>query len=75
MATANGRAVGGVTFEQEGMAMQSTCPKCHGTAFRMWPEDADSPTRMECLACGHVTTFVATITRPVEESKRPKEPY
>ena len=47
--------------------MQSTCPKCGSTGFRMLPETADRQTDMECLTCGHVTTFVATVTRSAEE--------
>jgi hypothetical protein len=36
----------------------------------MWPETADKPAEMECLKCGHVTTFIATVTRPPEEPQR-----
>jgi uncharacterized Zn finger protein len=43
--------------------MQAKCPKCDGTAFRMLPE-SEKPTEVECLNCGHVTTFVATVTHP-----------
>lgn len=49
--------------------MQSTCPKCGGTAFRMLPESKDSKTKIECLACGHVSAFVETITRPREKAE------
>ena len=47
--------------------MQSKCPKCGKTSFRMWPETGDKPTEIECLSCGYVTTFVATVTRSAEE--------
>jgi Zn ribbon nucleic-acid-binding protein len=43
--------------------MQAKCPKCDGTAFRMLPESRNA-TEVECLNCGHVTTFVETVTRP-----------
>jgi hypothetical protein len=33
----------------------------------MWPETGDKPTEIECLSCGYVTTFVATVTRSAEE--------
>lgn len=47
--------------------MHSTCPKCDSSAFRMLPETADKSTDMECLNCGHVTTFAATVTRSAGE--------
>jgi Zn ribbon nucleic-acid-binding protein len=43
--------------------MQAKCPKCEGTAFRMLP-DSPHATEVECLNCGHVAPFVATVTRP-----------
>jgi hypothetical protein len=50
--------------------MQSTCPKCSSNAFRMLPETEDRQTDIECLNCGYVTTFVATVTRSAEEPER-----
>jgi Zn ribbon nucleic-acid-binding protein len=41
--------------------MQAKCPKCDGTAFRMLPE-SQRVTEVECLNCGHVGPFVATVT-------------
>jgi Zn ribbon nucleic-acid-binding protein len=41
--------------------MQAKCPKCDGTAFRMLPE-SERATEVECLNCGHVALFVATVT-------------
>jgi hypothetical protein len=43
--------------------MQSKCPKCNGTAFRMLPETLEA-TEVECLTCGHVTPFHVTVTAP-----------
>ena len=43
--------------------MQAKCPKCDGTAFRMFPESSNA-TEVECLNCGHVTPFVSTVTPP-----------
>jgi Zn ribbon nucleic-acid-binding protein len=40
--------------------MQAKCPKCESTAFRMLPE-SQKATEVECLKCGHVTAFVATL--------------
>jgi uncharacterized metal-binding protein (TIGR02443 family) len=42
--------------------MQAKCPKCGSTAFRMFPE-SQRMTEVECLHCGHITTFIATVTR------------
>ena len=50
--------------------MQAKCPKCDGTAFRMLPESQHA-TEVECLGCGHKTTFVATVTRPSIEHRAP----
>ena len=40
--------------------MQAKCPKCDGTAFRMLPESSNA-TEVECLNCGYVAPFVATV--------------
>jgi hypothetical protein len=40
--------------------VQAKCPKCDGTAFRMLPETPHA-TEVECLNCGHVAPFVATV--------------
>ena len=50
--------------------MQAKCPRCDGTAFRML---LDSPhaTEVECLNCGHVAPFVATVTPPTAAYNRP----
>jgi len=47
--------------------MQAKCPKCDGTAFRMLPGSPHA-TEVECLNCGHVAPFVATVTSPVSRT-------
>jgi Zn ribbon nucleic-acid-binding protein len=51
---------------------RAKCPKCAGTAFRMLPESHNA-TQVECLNCGHVAPFVATVTvdRPNTEKPSP----
>jgi Zn ribbon nucleic-acid-binding protein len=50
--------------------MQAKCPKCGGTAFRMLPE-SPQVTEVECLTCGHVTPFVATVTPAPKPPQQP----
>ena len=51
--------------------MQAKCPKCDGTAFRMLPESQNA-TEVECLNCGHVAPFVATMA-PQASVDRPRQ--
>jgi len=44
----------------EGEKRAGEMPKCDGTAFRMLPETPHA-TEVECLICGHVAPFVATV--------------
>ncbi len=51
--------------------MQSKCPKCNGTAFRMLPETANA-TEVQCLTCGHVAPFYATPSGRTEQPTHPE---
>ena len=51
--------------------MQAKCPKCGTTAFRMLPESMNA-TEVECLTCGHVASFVSTVSAQTNRDRSPK---
>jgi Zn ribbon nucleic-acid-binding protein len=52
--------------------MQAKCPKCNGTAFRMLPGSSKA-TEVECLNCGHVTIFGATVMPQTIGTQPPRD--
>jgi hypothetical protein len=48
--------------------MQSKCPKCNGTAFRILPQTANA-TEVECVMCGHIAPFYLTVTRSDDDNE------
>lgn len=51
--------------------MQSKCPKCESTSFRMLPE-SQTATEVQCLVCGHISPFVTTVAESTNVAPKPR---